>query len=71
MKPMISGSVSANYAPSSWAKRSFDPGSIIGLQRSPMDPGAAPLTRLVQDDGAGDGKRSEALDIARFISGQP
>jgi hypothetical protein len=35
-----------------------------------MDPGAAPLTRLVQDDGAGDPERSEALDIARFISGQ-
>jgi uncharacterized protein YndB with AHSA1/START domain len=35
-----------------------------------MDPGAAPLTRLVQDDGAGDNERSETLDIARFISGQ-
>jgi hypothetical protein len=35
-----------------------------------MDPGAAPLTRLVQDDGAGDTERSEVLDIARFISGQ-
>jgi hypothetical protein len=35
-----------------------------------MDPGAAPLTRLVQDDDVGDDERSETLDIARFISGQ-
>jgi hypothetical protein len=63
------GFVSITYAPSSWATEGR-PGIHRREPRSTMDPGAAPLTRLVQDDGAGDGKRSEAPDIARFISGR-
>jgi len=34
-----------------------------------MDPGSAPLTRLVRDDGEGNGRQSEAFDIAGCMSG--